>query len=151
VNIHLQLSAPVVGQVWLVTVVMFAKILIAIVVLIVLLDDVAQFSMLNQQMVMLLNAISSILIFLRVLTKTASRSRLWSNVNLEMNLELFVFVMWSYHAAPLGRAVLFLLRLIRNSIFVSIVFDVSSLIKRSSNLIHVPRMMLSVNSDIIMS
>jgi hypothetical protein len=37
VNIHQQLSAPAVAQVWLVTVVMFAKTLIAIVVLIVLL------------------------------------------------------------------------------------------------------------------
>jgi hypothetical protein len=103
-NIHLQLSAPVVAQVWLVTVVMFAKILNAIVVLIVLLDGVALFSMLNQQMVKLLNTMKSILNFLLVLTKTAGDSRLWSNVNLEMTDHLSVFVMRWYHAAPLGRA-----------------------------------------------
>jgi hypothetical protein len=104
VNIHLQLSAPVVVQIWLVTVVKFAKILIAIVVLIVLLDGVVLFSMLNQQMVMLLNTMRWILNFLQVLTKTAGRSRLWSNVSLKITDHWFVFVMQSYQAAPLERA-----------------------------------------------
>jgi hypothetical protein len=128
VNIHFQLSAPVDAQVWLVTVVMFAKILIAIVVLIVLPDGVVQFSMLNQLMLMLLKTMRSIPNFFLVLTKTAGRSRLWSNMNFEMTDHWFIFVMRSYHAAPLDR-----LRLIRNLKFVLIVFNVASIIKRSSN------------------
>jgi hypothetical protein len=53
-------------------------------------------------MVMLLNTMTSILNFLLVLTKTAARSRLWSNLNLKMTAHWFG--MWSYRAAPFGRA-----------------------------------------------